>query len=90
MSFKYENNNGSDGLGWFFVGGPSEPWRYVSSRNPPDCIILENWNFENFTLADEPFTKVLLICEACVLVNPNLGGAGGAEVILPPPPLVFP
>ena len=53
MSFKYENNNGSDGLGWFFVGGPSEPWRYVSSRNPPDCIILENWNFENFTLADE-------------------------------------
>ena len=38
----------------------------------PDCIILDNWVFENFILADEPFVKVLKIVETCVSVNNNL------------------
>ena len=28
-------------------------------KTPPDCIILDNWVFENFMLADEPFAKPL-------------------------------
>ena len=39
-----------------------------SIRNPPDSIILDNWVFENFILADEPFAKAL---QTCVLVNNN-------------------
>ena len=30
-----------------------------SPRIPPDCIILVDWVFEDFILADEPFVKVL-------------------------------
>ena len=41
---------------------------------PPDSIILDNWVFENFLLADKPFAKVLQIFETCVLVNNNLCG----------------
>ena len=40
----------------------------------PDFIILDNWVFENFILADEPFAKALRIFEICVLVNNNLWG----------------
>ena len=45
-----------------------------SSRIPPDCIILVDWVFEDFILADEPFVKVLKLFETCVLVNNNLCG----------------
>ena len=41
---------------------------------PPDRIILDNWIFENFILADDPFVKVLLIFKTCVLVKDNLCG----------------
>ena len=34
-----------------------------------DCIILENWVFENFVLADKVFAKALQIFETCVSVN---------------------
>ena len=42
--------------------------------NPPDCAILDNCVFENFILADKPFTKALGIFETCVLFNNNLCG----------------
>ena len=45
-----------------------------SPRTPPDCIILVDWVFEDFILADEPFVKVLKLFETCVLVNNNLCG----------------
>ena len=45
-----------------------------SPRIPPDCIILVDWVFEDFILADEPFVKVLKLFETCVLVNNNLCG----------------
>ena len=35
----------------------------------PDCIILDNWVFENFISADERFGKALRIFENCVWVN---------------------
>ena len=35
---------------------------------------LDNWVFESFILADEPFAKTLRIFETCVLVNNNLCG----------------
>ena len=41
-------------------------------RNPPNCIILDNWVFENVILSYEPFAKALQIFETCVLVNNNL------------------
>ena len=46
--------------------------------NPLYCTILCNWIFDNFILADEPFTKnkpfakVLRSFETCVLVDKNL------------------
>ena len=39
-----------------------------------DCTILDNWCFENFILADEPFGRALRIFETCVLVNNTLCG----------------
>ena len=33
----------------------------ISVKNPPDCIILDKWVFENFILADETFAKTLWI-----------------------------
>ena len=39
---------------------------------PLDCTILDSWVFENFTLADKPFSKDLGMFETCVLVNNNL------------------
>ena len=44
----------------------------MSRRPPPDCTILDNYVFENFILADEPFAKALRIFETCVLVNNTL------------------
>ena len=41
---------------------------------PPNCIILDNWVFENFILADELFSKVLQSFENYVSVNNNLCG----------------
>ena len=36
---------------------------------PPDYIIFDNWVFENFILADEPFPKTLWIFETFISVN---------------------
>ena len=34
-------------------------------------MVLGNWVFENFVLADKPFTKALWIFETCVSVYNN-------------------
>ena len=52
-----------------FIKGPRS-----LPRNPPNCTILDNWVFENFILADEPFAKTSQIFETYVLVNNNLCG----------------
>ena len=41
---------------------------------PPDWPILDNWFYDNFILADEPFAKALQSLETCVLVNNILCG----------------
>ena len=41
---------------------------------PPDWVILDNWDFENFILTDEPFAKSLRIFEVYVSVNNSLCG----------------
>ena len=46
----------------------------ISVKHPPNCTILDNWFFQNFTLVDELFAKALRIFETCVLVNNNLCG----------------
>ena len=38
----------------------------ISVKNRTLDCILDNWVFENFILADEPFSKVLQIFETCV------------------------
>ena len=45
-----------------------------SARIPPNCIILDNWVFENFILAHEPFAKSLRSLKTCVVVNNSLCG----------------
>ena len=42
--------------------------------NPPDWFILDNWVFENFILANEPFAKALQIFETWVAINNNSCG----------------
>ena len=51
---------------------PSAKSAVNSPTNPPNYIILENWIFENFFLAGDPFTKALQSLLTCVLVNNNL------------------
>ena len=38
-------------------------------KNSSYCLILGNWVFDNFILADETFAKALQGFETCVLVN---------------------
>ena len=40
-------------------------------RNPPDCIILNNWVFENLISVDELFAKAYKRFTTCLLVNNN-------------------
>ena len=52
-----------------FSNGPSN-----LPRNPPDCIILDNWAFDNLISVDERFAKALRRLKTCLLVNNNLWG----------------
>ena len=45
-----------------------------ANRSYANCTVLDDWIFENFVLADEPFAKALHTFETCVLVNNNLCG----------------
>ena len=47
-----------------FSNGPSD-----LPRNPPDCIILDNWVFDNLISVDKWFAKALQRFETCLLVN---------------------
>ena len=75
----------SNGLSTFFIkdnpvfsNGPKS-----LPKNLPDCLILCNWIFCNFILADEPFLKALRSVETCVLVNNNLCGKPFSSLELP-------
>ena len=46
----------------------------IHQKIPPDSIILDNWVFDNFVLANEAFAKALRGFETYVLVNNNLYG----------------
>ena len=41
-------------------------------KHPPNCATLDIQDFDNFTLADEPFAKDLESLKTCVSVNNNL------------------
>ena len=43
-------------------------------RNPPDCVILDNWVLDNLISAGELFAKDLRRSAICLLVNYNLWG----------------
>ena len=43
-------------------------------RNPPDCIILDNWVFNNLISVDDLLARVLPRLATCLLVNDNLWG----------------
>ena len=43
-------------------------------KNPPDCIILDNWVFENLISTDKLFANDLQRFETCLLLNNNLWG----------------
>ena len=43
-------------------------------RNPPDCIILNNWVFDTLILAYELFVKALRRFATCLSVYNNLCG----------------
>ena len=40
--------------------------------NPPDCIVFDNWVFDNLISADEWFAKAWRRFDTCLLVNSNL------------------
>ena len=49
-----------------FCNGPKS-----LARNPPDCIILDNWIFDNLISVHELFAKTLRRFAICLLVNNN-------------------
>ena len=53
-------------------------------RNFPNCIIFDNWVFENFILVNEPFSKALLVLKTCALINKNLWGKLVSSIIHQP------
>ena len=66
----------SNGLITFFINGNlafSNGPRNLP-KNPPACIILDNWVFDNLISADKSFAKALRRLEICLLVNNNLWG----------------
>ena len=64
----------SNGLSIFFINYKqtfiNDP--KILPRNPPDCTILDNLVFDNFTLADEIFGKPLQSFETFISVSNNL------------------
>ena len=68
---------------YFFFNIQITSKRIKKLKNSPTRTILDNWVFEKFPLADEPFAKALLIFETCVLVNNNLWGELATSLKLP-------
>ena len=48
----------------YFINGPIN-----LRRNPPDCIILDNWFFDNLISVDDLFAKALRKSKTCLLVK---------------------
>ena len=48
-------------------------WLRCLSRNPPDCIILDNWVFDNLISADKMFADLRRFV-TCLVVNNNSCG----------------
>ena len=65
-----------NGLITFFISGNPVFSNRPSNlpKNPPDCIILDNWVFGNLISADEWFVKDLRRFETSLLVNNNSWG----------------
>ena len=66
----------ANGLITFFINGNPVFSNGPSNlpRNPPDCIILDNWVFDNLISVDKWFAKAWRIFATCLLVNNNLSG----------------
>ena len=64
------------GLITFFINGNPVFGNRLRSlpKNPPDCIILDNWIFDNLKSVDELFPKALQTFATYILVNNNLWG----------------
>ena len=63
MEWKQANGNP------VFSNGPSN-----LTRNPPDCITLDNWVFDSLISVDKWFAKALRRFATCLLVKNNLCG----------------
>ena len=48
--------------------------KVVYQKNPPDCIILDNWVFDNLISVDKLFAKALRRFATCLLFNNSLWG----------------
>ena len=66
----------ANGLIIFFINGNPDFSNGPSNllRNPPVCIIFDNWVFDNLISADELFAKDLRRLETCLSVNNNSWG----------------
>ena len=52
-------------------------------RNPPNCIILDSWDFDSLILADKLFTKALQRFATCLLVTKNFSRKLASSLELP-------
>ena len=66
----------ANGLITFFIKGNSVFSNGPSNlpRNPPYCIVLDNWVFDNLISVNELFAKALRIFTTCLLVSNNSWG----------------
>ena len=66
----------ANGLITFFIKGNPVFSHGARSlpRNPPDCIILDNWVFDSIISVDELFAKALRRFATCLLGNNNSRG----------------
>ena len=66
----------ANGLITFFINGNPVFSNGPKSlpRKPPDCIILDNWVFDNLILTDKYFAKALRRFATSLLVYDNLWG----------------
>ena len=54
--FLYNSHCGVVNEAIILIGSKATP-KSPKRHSPPNCTILGNWSFDNFTLANEPFAK---------------------------------
>ena len=81
QNVKYQHVKGintllANGMVTFFINGNPVFNKGPSNlpRNPPDCIIFDNWGFENLESTHELFENALQILEICLFVSNNSCG----------------